>query len=86
MTCLRDRRGGGAAEAGLVLEHDGDRDLRVVRRREAMNHVVLRPLDARLGRARLAGDADAGDLRRGARAACDDAPPSSSLSSAAVCG
>ena len=44
MTRFRDRRGGRAAEAGLVLEDDRDRDPRVVGGSEAMNQVVLMPL------------------------------------------
>ena len=46
-----------------LLEHDGDRDAGASAGAKAMNHVVLRPLTPRLGRARLARDADARDLR-----------------------
>src|SRR5436190_15776974 len=56
---LRDRRRRRAAEAVLVLERDGDRDLRVVGRREADEPRRVDAAVARLRGTGLARDRDA---------------------------
>src|SRR4051794_21541066 len=56
----------------LLLEDDGDRDLRVVRGRKRGEPGGVDMVDARLGRTGLAGDPDARDLRSRAGAALDD--------------
>src|ERR1051326_8013309 len=69
---LGDRSRDDAAEAvRLLLEHDRHRDLRVVGRSEADEPRGVDARDPRLGRPRLAGDLDAGDLSRRAGAALD---------------
>src|SRR4051812_20537910 len=70
---LRDRRRDRAAEAvQLLLEHDGDRDLRIVGGGEAVEPRGVVVAVAGLRGARLAGDPDPRDLRRGARAGRND--------------
>src|SRR5579862_9536566 len=70
---LRDRRRDSTAEAvQLLLEDDGDRDLRILcgSKRDEPGRVDVR--DARLRGACLARDGDSGDLRRRAGAALHD--------------
>src|SRR5690349_19061944 len=70
---LRNRRRDSTAEAvQLLLEDDGDRDLRVLRGSECDEPGRVDVRDARLGRPGLAGDGDAGNLRRRAGAALHD--------------
>src|SRR3954453_19571439 len=67
------RRGNRPAEAvRLLLEHDRDGHLRVVRGREGREPGRVDVVDARLRGAGLTGDPDARNLRCGARAALDD--------------
>ena len=78
--------GGLVAEPAAVLDDDRDGDLRVVRGREAGEPGVRRLALAVLGRAGLAGDLDAGDLRPAAGAGLDDLRPSSGSAAAATLG
>src|SRR5437763_2984607 len=70
---LRNRRRDSTTEAvQLLLEDDGDRDLRVLSRSERDEPGRVDVRDARLRGAGLARDGNAGDLRRRAGAALHD--------------
>ena len=80
----RDRGGRLAAVLGGALDDDRQGDLRASAGANAMNHASSCPGAAVLGRARLAGDLHARDLRGGAVPSPRRA--SSSVTAAAVCG
>src|SRR6185437_525962 len=70
---LGDRSRNGAAEAvQLLLEHDGDRDLRICGGREADEPGLVDVGDTGLRCTGLPGDLSPRDLRRDARSALDD--------------